>query len=778
MELKLMKNAVNQVGKGTVIYNKDNDIDSVCIILKGRVLAVSDGTKMLLGSGSFFGVSDFFMGRFLNSYIAYDDVTFYCFSLLQKEELDAAFMSNKDYKGLAVQSLIKQINQLYDTYHSLHQRTDMVYDFILESYERYTTTSNRLGYQVKGIPMISEITPYTSEFTINEKQYLYYKDFDKISLDLIKHICGVGNSITPYYIETISAHIIQLHEECVDMANYIGELFPFLISQEESCLYKNYASLAISVEEAGGNNREIMDVIDSIIDQINDTEKLFEEKTGQSVAVDREHMEEIYYMLLSKSSNRKEHVNNNFTYTQNEMEEVRENLKDSIDIILNYTSLSGEWKDVFKNLIGDYVNLKDKYSAEDSARSLRRRISEQFYELYGAVFFQAYGQIKIPKSVDLFLKYGFLSEKFLNESQLRELYYLEDNKKEDMLCSVYNIKDWLTLIYEGRKEPSKNDFDLDYYEMLRDRRKRGDITEKEELSLKDDASNKVLYEINNMFRYNNRLANGAISTFIPFLYGDSIIQSIKRLYVNSSQIDKVIKEIIKIDYSLFYRERMYVDNEKGIEKEYIMEEIFPDIILLPTVGVNGIMWQEISGRRKSSQGRFLFPIFSDVSIYDSMLKVCGRFRWELCRSIQGTAWNNIKYKSLTSEYADYLQFYRKNRELTEEAKERLKSQIQKGKGNYREVFVIDYETWIKGESSGALRLNRIVREMLATYCPFSKPVRERIVGQPLFSEAYTRFTREQMKKVRELETRHRALEKNGVNITKELKDTLKFYKEF
>ena len=46
-------------------------------------------------------------------------------------------------------------------------------------------------------------------------------------------------------------------------------------------------------------------------------------------------------------------------------------------------------------------------------------------------------------------------------------------------------------------------------------------------------------------------------------------------------------------------------------------------------------------------------------------------------TIEGTAWNDIKVKSLTSEYSDYLQFYRKNRELSEERKEKLKYQIQR-----------------------------------------------------------------------------------------------------
>ena len=193
--------------------------------------------------------------------------------------------------------------------------------------------------------------------------------------------------------------------------------------------------------------------------------------------------------------------------------------------------------------------------------------------------------------------------------------------------------------------------------------------------------------------------------------------------------------------------------EVGIEKTYIQEEIYPDIILMPTYGSNGAMWQEIEGRKRASHARFIFPIFAETDMEDNFIRVCGRFRWELCRTIQGAAWNDVKVKSLTSEYVDYIQFYRKNRALSEEKKEKLKMQIQKGRGNTKEVFVIDYLLWIKNESTGSLRLNKVAREVLASYCPFIKSLRDKVQSQPLFEEAMAKFNRERAKKVKELDLR-------------------------
>lgn len=53
-----------------------------------------------------------------------------------------------------------------------------------------------------------------------------------------------------------------------------------------------------------------------------------------------------------------------------------------------------------------------------------------------------------------------------------------------------------------------------------------------------------------------------------------------------------------------------------------------------------------------------------------------------------------------------MQFYRKNFELSADAKEKLKNALFRAKNNYREVFVKDYQNWIKYESRGSYRLNQ------------------------------------------------------------------------
>lgn len=766
---------INQAMKGTNIYTEDEPVYSVSIIIKGRILAVNEGSKVLLGSGTFIGVNDLHKGRFINSYIAYDDVSYYTFSINRTEDLMNIIRSKKEYKGLLVTSLLKYLCDVHKVYIGLKNVEERAVQFVKSNYDDYKKIGRDLGYYTQEITSIEELNPYDGEYDCDNKRIEYYGEGLKVPLAVWESFCEHSDLMTHYILEEISDVITQLLIECKELAVYLVDLLELFLSDGNHNLFSCYADLAFLLQDAGKDNGKIMSMIDLLIDEINRIEKILEDQTGQQLLIDRTKMEEIYFKLLTGEPRTIRDEQNLIEYDE---EDILRQSTNSLGQILAYSGLEADKAKEFEQSMADFINLKDKNSIDDSVRLLRKKLSEQFYKIYELIFFKSVESQETPKTVDLFLRYGYLDERILTKEQLCELFSLVEDTK-DMLegARVFHIKDWLKLIYLGEREPSKNEFDMDYTDHLREQRKRGDITVEEEKEFQSDLAQKVRFELHNMFRYNHRTVHGKISTFIPFLWSENLLRGIHKLRLTSDMVNQALLEILSVDYSVFHRESMYVDNEKGIEKEYIMEQVYPDVILFPTVGFNGVMWQEISGKRKSSHGRFLLPILSEANLNEVMVRLCGRFRWELCRTIQGSAWNNMKYKSLTSEYADYIQFYRKNHELSEEVKGKLKSQIQKGKNNLREVFLIDYEIWIRNESGGAMRLNKVVRGILATYVPFRREIRIKLGQQPLFATAMEQFGRNTTKKAKDLETRYRMIEKEGGELTEKLIDTLHFYKE-
>ena len=252
----------------------------------------------------------------------------------------------------------------------------------------------------------------------------------------------------------------------------------------------------------------------------------------------------------------------------------------------------------------DFVNLRDKLSIDDNGRKIRKQLTDEFYDLYKHVFLRAYKDKNIPRIIDMFLKYGYADERLLTKEQLLSLYFLKEEETSEAI-PIYNIKEWLTLIFEGKKEPSKNEFDQEYNEMLISLKNKGKITEKQAKEYIIDMERKLDYEIQNMFRYNNRTTNGQISTFVPVLHKDMMYGQFEQSLITPKSAMEAFNKLLEVDYSdLTVKPYMLI--RKKIEKEYIIERIYPDIILMPTVGINGVMWQEITGKKRNSPGRILF----------------------------------------------------------------------------------------------------------------------------------------------------------------------------
>ena len=331
------------------------------------------------------------------------------------------------------------------------------------------------------------------------------------------------------------------------------------------------------------------------------------------------------------------------------------------------------------------------------------------------------------------------------------------------------------MFLEGSFLPSRNNFEQDYRDFLREEKRTGKITEKQEAEYLEDNRRKVIFEIENMFTSNNKIVNGKLSTYVPILYKDEIYGHLDRLYLSKKQICDEIIELEKKDFTIFQREVLYTNPELKIDKEYVIKRVYPDVILTPVYGTASSMWQEITGKKRDTPGRFIFPVIAEGELDKLVTKAFGRFHWEYCRCEQGASWNNIQYKSLTSEYMDYIQYYRKNHDLTEEKREKIKAQILKARNNSREIFLIDYELWIYYESKAALKLNKVARLILAAYCPFNKEIREMLKSNAAFADALMAHQKIFGEKKREWEMRIKRRENKNLEVPQEFYDTYRYY---
>ena len=111
----------------------------------------------------------------------------------------------------------------------------------------------------------------------------------------------------------------------------------------------------------------------------------------------------------------------------------------------------------------------------------------------------------------------------------------------------------------------------------------------------------------------------------------------------------------------------------------------------------------------------------------------------MCKRIQGVHYADIKDPSLTSEYIGYLQFYKKNHELSAALKEKVKQTLKRFRNNYRDVFFSEYEMFLKNEAAGMARLNKVSREILFKYCTFAEATREALSSNPQYTQLISQW---------------------------------------
>ena len=408
--------------------------------------------------------------------------------------------------------------------------------------------------------------------------------------------------------------------------------------------------------------------------------------------------------------------------------------------ILTYAGISDADKAKISQKINTFAAMSDQGASDDAARRLRKELTAYYYEIYKLAFFKSLQDQTIPDEVMMFFTFGYIDEKLAGSENTQMLFDAVHSIGLDPEMRVFTFYQWLRLIYNCKKDPSVNDFSTDYITTLRKQKKEGSITEQQEREALTDGKARVIFEIDNMFKSANRMMSARITTFVPFFSEQALTRPLDKSILSFEIIHKTLNVIRAIDYSLFFRQTVFTAPELGLDKAFIQVEILPDVILMPVVGTRAAMWQEITGAKRTTPGRFLLPVAEEEDLSKVVINLCGEFRWELCKRIQGARWNDLSERSLTSDYVDYIDTYRKNHELSQEAKERIKSAMAKHRNSYKEMFVADYATYIQYESSGALRHNKVVRFILFNYCPFSKVIRTGAIStNPQYTQLIERY---------------------------------------
>ncbi|WP_300711724.1 Crp/Fnr family transcriptional regulator [uncultured Brachyspira sp.] len=830
MSVDIEENGILKLNPQSLVFYEGENVKNISLVTSGEldvyisskeVLGIEDENEIIRYSLRLFSIPKNIMigigsyklnSKYMFSFKAKEDTEIYAVKTPNQEYVKSFFEVNRAYMINMYHSIAYLILKSYEEYIKIkkinsdikivsanlaviyfnlqYNKSKNIKSEILKNYKDIYEDSINSGFNFPASFDIDFINADHSEiYMSNKNQLLENNEELEFEIDYVRRFLtmpkDIKNQFFTYDINMSLDASHMLYENLKKISYMLKseiveaiENILFLSSNEAESLFGEYVKTALDLDKQGKDNEVLVMHIKYMSNIIKDIYEKIKNEYDYDLNIDTEEIDSIIKRLTSDSMAYKEDANSksdeNIKVNMG-FENIPEEIKDPAKKLIEMSGIEESKAKNFMKSLNEFRKLRDKFSTEDDVRKIRRGVTTVFFEIYREIAKRVIINGDNNKLTEMFLNFGYMDDKLLTPNQIMDLYEIKDKSKTKKI-NVFYIDEWLQKIYNKEEPPSVNGFGQDYREALRELKKRGTINDKELEEHWESSSKRLEYEVENMIETTHRLCYGQVSIYFPILHKDMITKDFERALIRKDVMENSIKEVTDIDFSAFYREVLYKNKELNIEKELVMQEVPPNIILMPTFGSRAIMWEELSSRQKNSTGRFLFPIFTSEELESLLIPTIGAFRWELCKTMLGPSWNDITQMSITSEYSDYVQFYRKNRSLSDEAKEKLKVQIKKCRNNLREVFASDYHLWIKYESSGIMRLNRVARGILYRQVPFAKNIREELEKQPMYSDIANRFKNIRNKKATELENRYYKFTKTGKPLPDELQHHIDFYK--
>lgn len=747
--------------KGKAIYTYGQPLTALHLILGGRVQVNYPGGSYTLSKGDIIGVCEICSEIHFLSYSALEETNILTYPLISMEGLGEFLQKHLDVARLFLLSAFHQMNVLMNKCSLSELSCTDMYQSLTEDYEAYTALCNRYRLSPRELSDRENLAAYLGD----EAPDLWLS-----SMYLGMQHLYAGENFRPLVAEAgvslgllrkCSLDFRKTYLGLEEQFRYRQQLSRYFFNESGNDIFDFYTSLYYKLGTDCADSEQIFSTINRIILQFENNSSDNAALTAQRIQGFRDHLS-----LITRPDT-KEELSDADTAVLSE-------LAGSLNTILEFAGSDLALCSNFRQHIHSYKALADKSATDDETCTLRKDLAEEFYALYAILFQRSMEEPAVPMPVRMFLEFGYADEGLAGRENALLLYKLSKEHIDRSEFGIYTFYEWLLAIFQGKKQPSRNEFDSDYSDYIHKLKLSGSISDAEFRTLESNPMSRVNYELRNMFPHVNKITFGRLATFCPIFSADNVLKNLEDSYVTMTQIGKAFELIKKIDYSAFYRESYDYEHMNVMGKETIHLEFMPDIILMPNVGIRGVMWQEIEGKVRNSNSRMIFSIFHMEDINTSIIRLTGEFRWELCKRIQGPRWNDVSERSLTSEYFDYIQFYRKNHDLSNEAKEKVRASLQRAKNSFKEMFVRDYTLWILFEGNSSPRLNKAARKILFTYCPFPSDVLRTISQNPLFSELLAKNQVLTAQRVHHLNMFIKKLQNSGASVPETLLKELDF----
>ncbi|MBP7654066.1 cyclic nucleotide-binding domain-containing protein [Candidatus Dependentiae bacterium] len=589
-------------------------------------------------------------------------------------------------------------------------------------------------------------------------------------IDIVKSILYLPEKVAKIAIK-LSPNIVEF--SCLKLSEYLQELNGFFVNAN------NLAEQAIL--KLAGQSESIFESYFSLYSLLKSANhpniKFVEKALGKLIKLTKElhnQYSEMYNAKIKDLS--KEYLKQESKIKDEEktVEIKKEEAKKAVviqqsDLIIddNFNKLmtlqcsNEDTKSKLRTALEKYHKLIDKFDTAGDARKIKKELEAAYWDFYKDAFLHYMEKGgNLPNYTFLMLRYGILDENLLNEETINCIKSTPFQTKHTF--PIFYADEWLAKIHDNEEKPSINGLGQTYDEYVKENK----------VNISDPASALLNFEIKEVVAAQVRTAAGLIAQQSPIVDSDYINLKPENCIVTKERLENTLKEILDIDFSLFYREVRLV---YGDQADFVQKEVIPNFIIVPVSGSKAICWQEIDNRNKASRARIVVPLFATADLKEMLLLALAHFRWELAKTIVGPNWGDPIEGGMTGKYFDYTSTYKQSKELNAETKEKIKKQFKK-LPQTKDRYAEDYLDWIINESQAVFKLNVLTRDIFFQYVPFNKRIRDKQSANPNFAKLNFKFVNLNKKKLVAIDNKIKKLEKMEIQIPQDVKNEFEYYK--
>ena len=187
MKAELKRNNVNQIIKGTNIFEAGDEVTEIGLVIKGRVCVQADGVKTVIGSGNFLGLCDLTEKVHRVTYTADTNLAVYAFEAGNlSSTIRNLIKANKDYAPLMVSTLSKYIKEISKIFDTLENATNDVWQNMKDYYQTYLSIGKKTGAQINVLRSIENLPVFEAEEELNLDKVEYYRACAELPTEIRK----------------------------------------------------------------------------------------------------------------------------------------------------------------------------------------------------------------------------------------------------------------------------------------------------------------------------------------------------------------------------------------------------------------------------------------------------------------------------------------------------------------------------------------------------------------------------------------------------------------